>query len=242
MSISKKGTITTVTGKSLLTGSIGSGNTSTVFNLQPSVFTRLNNITKAYEFYRFTRVKLLIPPHSRYETSGPLNSSAAFGVIGYFPELTSVSSTTAITVTPVSSLQASRPLNFTVVNVATVGGAPAGLVQSVGYTKDVTLTVSREMLLATPTKWFRNSATAVDLETVQGQFIIAVQDAAGENSVTLPIQFSFEIEFTGQVDNTTLTMFQSDPIPNSTERKEIDGYGDMVLVPRSTLNRLPLHT
>jgi len=167
----------------------------------------MTNLQKAYEFYRFTRLHLDLLPAARFETTLPATSASGLGVVAYYPEITTAT-TTSLTVTAVAQLSASRLLATQIVNANTVGATVNQDVWVVGESKRVALNVPRAILLSTPTRWFRTglATTAEDLEIDQGTLIYACQDAAGANTVVQYAHVTYVCEFQGQADMTTLTL------------------------------------
>jgi len=202
----RPGKITTVSGKALVTMTVANGNTSTAAGIQPG-YSRLSNIQKAFEFYRFTRLSFLVPPWSRFETTWPENSQASAAALGYYPEETTATLTT-VTPTALLGLDASIPLTGSVVDVNAIGGTVNNDVLVTGDTTQRRLTVPKRVLLGTTTKWFRtNTTTSSEVaEITQGQLIFAVADSAGANTVVLNLHMSYTIEFCGNCDSTVLTL------------------------------------
>jgi len=167
----------------------------------------MTNLQKAYEFYRFTRLTLDLIPAVRFETTLPSTSASGLGVVAYYPEITTAT-TTSLSVTAVAQLSASRLLALQIVNANTISSTVNSSQWVEGETKRVSLRVPRSVLLATPTRWFRTglATTAEDLEIDQGTLIFAVQDAAGANTVVQYAHLSYTCEFNGQADMTTLTL------------------------------------
>jgi len=202
-----KGRITTLRGKAILTFQVANGNSSVINSLSPAAFARLTNVQKAFEFYRFTKVSLLVPPWGRWETTTPNNSSAVGAALGFYPEETTATTTT-ITPTSVLALDASIPLSGSVVNANTGSSTLQPCLWIGGDSCARRLTIPKRILLETTTKWFRTNGTTSSevAEIVQGQLIFAVQDTAGANTVFLNTHVSYEVEFCGNTDSTALTL------------------------------------
>jgi len=214
----------TLSGRCSMRLTVANGNTSVAFLLQPGNFQRLLNLQKNFEFYRFTSVMCVIPPWARYETSVPKTSLAASGAFGYYPELTTAT-TTAISAPSVLALESSLPLTGSLVNVNTTDGAilPGNCVL-VGQTQNQNLRVPRNVLLATPVKFWRCNSTASseDFEITQGLFMFAVDDAAGANTVVLNVQLRYTVEFAGQNDATVFTLEQPPDVASTGSRMDPD--------------------
>jgi len=199
--------VTTLSGKSLIGFTIANGNTSVAQAVSPALFSRLSNVQKAFEFYRFKKLSFSVPPWCRQETTWAQNTSEGTGALGYYPELTT-STTTSIQPMSVLSLDASLLLAGSVVNANTVGSTINACVLVPGDTCTRRLTVPRDILMGTTTRWFRtNATTSTEIaEITQGQLFFAVDDAAGANQVYLATHCSYTVEFCGNVDSTALTV------------------------------------
>jgi len=192
---------------------VANGNNSVAIALNPGISGRQSNIQKAYEFYRFTKLRIRIPPWARFETTWPQNTTCASGALGYYPELTTATTTT-VGPAAVLGLQASIPLQGALVNANTVGGTTNVNLISSGLTTTQSLVVPSTVLLGTSVKWFRTNATTSSevAEITQGQLLFTVDDAAGANTVVLRMQLIYTIEYAGEVDATLLTL-SSKPRP-----------------------------
>jgi len=236
----KNKSVTRLTGRARFYATVANGNSSTSFVIQPSSFSRLVSIQKAYEFYRFTKLRLRVPPFVRFETTYPANSEASSGAIGYYPEVFT-SSQTAIQAGNLLSLEASMPLCPSIVNENSSASGGTGVLAAPGYTKDVILNVPKSVLLSTPTKWWRTQATASseDLFITQGTLVVAFDDTAGASTVQVPIDFQYEIEFSAQVDaidiNSPPPPLQWQRVLKETDDEKEEGFSKVQLplvVPR----------
>jgi len=172
-------------------------------SLGPGAFSdRLKNLGFGFEFFRFTRLKWVIPPISRWETSlsSGFNNTAQSAAVAYLPEVP-VSTVSTLTPTNLLSLEASKPIQL---NLGIEGAAASFVMSLPGNTTTQTLVVPRSVLLAVPGKWYRNNAITEDLLAVQGTFLFSVADAAGANTVVLNGQMEYEIEFSGQANTAVI--------------------------------------
>jgi len=204
--MNRKQKVVTVSGKSAIGLVILNGNTSGTVAISANAIQRLANVQKGFEFYRFTKFNVLVPPFTRYETSIPFTSLAGQWGLAYYPEISTASMTSA-TVGGVCACTASLLGQCSI-------GFEAGGVPTVGIPGDTncrTLRVPRSILLQTPTKWFRtnNTVTTEDTDIYQGSLVMAFNDSAGANTVSFYVHVDYTCEFSGPQDSTLLTLTES---------------------------------
>jgi hypothetical protein len=172
---------------------VANGNSSATASLTPLAFTRLLSIAKGYEFYRFTRVSVRIPPITRFETSIPQTSTANLYAFGYLPEQPSGSST-SLTPASVAALQAS----FT--GSTTIANSTLNTLWVSGETAERVLRVPKAVLLSNPLQRYRVATISEDPATVQGTFCLSLGDTAGSNTVIMYATLDYTVEFSGASD------------------------------------------
>jgi len=204
-----------VRGKAAVTLTVLSGNSSAGLLLQPGLFLRLNNMQKGSEFYRFTRLRMTVPPFVM-----PGNSATGNAVLGYYPEETPTT-ITSLSYTAVSCLSASMPLAAQLI----LSGSPP-LLLAVGHTGFPTLSVPKDVLLTSAVKMFRTNAvvSGEDADIVQGTILACLLSTATAN-VTIPIHVDYVVEFKGPVDSTLLTLTGQKDDPEA--KQELLGFVDV---------------
>jgi hypothetical protein len=188
-------------GKDYGTLTIANGNTSVAFSVAPSTVSRLVNISKAFEFYRFTKLEFEFPPITRFETSEPASTFSSLVAVGWIPEQTNAASTTAIAFADVASLTQSCMFSASVVNANSVTSVLNSNLLIPGTTGPTHLRLNRKTLLSTPTNWFRANGNAEDGFNAQGQLLAAVTDAAGANTVVIPFLLRYDVELAGRANS-----------------------------------------
>lgn len=121
--------------------------------------TRLAAISDAFEFYRFTKVRIEIPPHRM--------SSAGDGLFGYAPVATSTSPTTFAQIAEMPAVSAMIPVGLSTTFSST--------------TRTIQFNVPKRILLQEQVPWLRtrnNAAFATEFEQ-QGTFWFYAPVAAG---------------------------------------------------------------
>jgi len=162
--------------------------------LRPGVTVRLINVAKAFEFYRFTKLRYRI---MEFGSAGDMVS------VGYLPELSTIGSGVA---------------TFLAVSELYPGQTRPGF-----YTCQQAWTnVPKQVLFGkTPTRWWKTSAaSSEDLEIVQGEFIGQQSSAAAKS---LWIEFEYTCQFAGtdtlnlepvaQSSTSRLSRIPPDPTP-----------------------------
>lgn len=190
----QKSNITVIRGTSILPFVVATTTTSVQMNLDPTAFFRLNNLQDGFEFYRFTRIEVVVPPWSYTGTAAGQTQA----VLGYYPEETA-STTTTLTPSKLSTLERNIPLS----------GYQNGsvLTSNIGHTTNQHLRVGRSTLLRTPVKWYRTvGVSGEDTFDIQGSLLLAVSTAPSGSALTLVTYVRYVIEFTGIVDSTALAL------------------------------------
>jgi len=193
--MSKKNVVK-LTGRQSLNMSIATGNTSSTQLMYPAnLSSRLVNLAKVFEFYRFTKMRFNVHPSFFDYASEPTVGYAGEYSLAYDPEGTNATSTS---ITYVENIQ--QETSFVgvaaVVNIGTGSGLTAP-----GCTSVRRWMVPKRVLLSTPTKWFRNAAlTSEDSLTTQGIIIAAVANAPSGVTWTICMDLEYEIEFCGAGD------------------------------------------
>jgi len=193
---------------------VANGNNSVTVPLAPLSFQRTSEIQHAYEFYRFTKLSITIPPHCRFETTQTNDSSCQEGAIGYFPEETNITST-AIVPQNVLALNDSMPFAIAVVN-KNASDTHFGQLLAPGSTTKTVLRVARKSLKVGASMWYRCNGTAStenDFIT-QGTLIYAISDAAGATTVRCQAQIRYTIEWAGGAPTTIFTVVKAAPLPS----------------------------
>ncbi len=179
---------------------IANGNTSVAANLAPALFQRTLALSGAYEYYRFVDIEVEIQPGLRRETNVNADTSALACIAGYVPEV-STATTTSLSYSTVASLEASKPWSIGLEIYDTSNSRFLGLP---GHTVSQFLRVPRKVLLSTPTKWFRVASDTEDAETVQGQLLLACNNAAGANQIIAYCRVRYTIEFAGKAKSASI--------------------------------------
>jgi hypothetical protein len=188
-------------GKEGLSLTITNTNQSVAFSVTASSLasSRLLAISGAYEYYRFKKLKFVVPPQTRWETalSSGFNDTAQSAALAFLPEVP-VGAVSGLGPSTILELEASKPFQY---NLGIEGAASSFVMSVPGNTNNWELQVPRDVLQSVPGKWYRVNAITEDLLAVQGTLLVAVTDAAGSNTVVFKCQMCYEIEFSGQADN-----------------------------------------
>jgi len=156
---------------------VANGNTSVVQGLTPQAIACLVDVCKAFKYYRFRELSLSIDPVVRFETTVPSTSACGNWAVAYVPDLITATSTT-LTLGQVKSIKDSKGGMAQVVNVTV---APGSLL-SAGDTVQRVLRIRRKVLReGAQLAYFCQGTPGAGV--TQGEFIFAVGDAAGANTV-----------------------------------------------------------
>jgi len=196
-----------VSGIAYFTGTVANGNTSVAYAMQPTAFSKLTKIQLGYEFYRFRSLSFDVAPITRFETSQPSDSTAGYGAMGYYSEITTAT-TTNLLPSSILTMAGAKPLAASVVNANTHAGVVNQNLLITGKTVNVRMNVPKSSMRNTPVKMYRTNATATseDAETVQGTLFFAFADAAGTNTITIPTRVFFVCEFFNPVQSDSITV------------------------------------
>jgi hypothetical protein len=197
---SKKRAVFRTSGSEVLQLTITNTNQCVGFSLDPSNFSdRLKNLSLGFEYYRFTKAVVRVPPQTRWETSlsSGFNNSAQTAAFAYLPEAP-VGSVSGLGPSTLLAIVPSKPFQY---NLAIEGAASTFIMSVPGNTQSWEFRIPKGVLLGVPGKWYRNNTISEDPLGVQGTFLVAVADAAGSNTVQFQAQLLYEIEFTGQANN-----------------------------------------
>lgn len=192
-----------VKGNTRMTMVIANGNTSFCQAIYPAAFVRTQDVSKAFEFYRYTKLRFRIPPQTRFETTEPSKTSSLEYVLAYVPELVTATPTTLTT----GNLAGVTPCFMGMMGIANPNAGSGGSTTAIcaaGDTTPRTWTIPKASLLSTPTKWFRVVGDSEDDFTVQGSVCIAVTDSAGANTVEFVSIMDYEVEFAGPAQSSVL--------------------------------------
>jgi len=216
-----------LSGKQFFFMTITNGSSSATFNVYPAgMSTRLINLGKVFEFYRFTRLKFAVLPSTRYETTWPSTSAAQVFAFAWEPE-TAVATSTSITFQQASQNQCSLVSTMSICNTNTSASGGTGVLAAVGETRVRFLTVPKSVLLGVPNKWYRCAPiSGSDTDYIQGSVIAAVSDTGGANGVVIECGLEWEAEFTGAEDFADVQL----RIPKQVEEKKEDPEEDAVMV------------
>jgi hypothetical protein len=150
----------TVTARLVYPTTFSGSSTAQVINLNPSSFTRLVNISKAFEFYRFKEARFRLHPQTGSDVLANTMLAA------YLPDET--------TVVPTFTQLSEQPrLAFS--------AAPATV-------PSAWIVIPRSVLLGGPYKWYKTTgSSAEDYNITQGQFWIA-PDSTATSGVFIEIE------------------------------------------------------
>jgi hypothetical protein len=197
---SKKNGVVVVSGFFFGEPTIGAGNSSVTVYLQPAVFARLANITKAYRFFRFTRLKLtLLPP--LLVSASTVQAQRVLG-LSYTPE-EPVGITGSSTTLILATMSESPFCIVTECYGCYVPLAGTDNFSGVPITKPVSGVVPRRVLLDTPVRWYENTSGTEDVFIAQGSLVWAldVANVAGQ-SMICPTLYEYTCEFSEPVNQT----------------------------------------
>lgn len=211
---------TTISGQYVLSDTIANGNTSRVLTIDTQAFAPLQNVSKAFKYYRFRKLTFVVPPIVRFETTLPLTSDAGDFGLGYTPDLVSVT-TTSITVPQVCSLRDSirgqmAIVNSNITNNSTLSAGYPGVLLAPGGGARV-LRVRSSTLRDGSDQLYLCAGTPGSFVS-QGELIFAVNDAAGANTVKADILVKFTVDFYDWMDSSVLGLFG----PKVVEQKDDD--------------------
>jgi len=182
----------------------------------------------------------MVQPQTRFETTFPSTSLSSTYVIAYDKEGFS-STSTAVTASQAMSFDKCFVSSMAIVNTNSNASMGTGVLAVPGETRMRRFNVSRKDLLGVPNKWYRMAAlSGVDTDVTQGNWLFAVEDSAGANTVELDCVMSYDIEFTGGMDFADVGV--SRKVERATLRdveekeKEADG---VLVVPQRVVKRLP---
>jgi hypothetical protein len=198
---------------------IAVGNTSVVLAVADALNTRVSDLAAAFEFYRYTKLRVILYPLDSSSAIGP----DVLGVLGYFPE--------ELTATP-TSIPASSVYNCEKSCATAIGGLNSTGVAAVGTTVNQGFTLSRRDLLDTPVKWYLCNASTEDTFLQQGTLIFAATTAAATNAIVANVGFEFEVEFTKPRNANLLRSAvkagddekEEDPTPPPSERSVVSPF------------------
>jgi hypothetical protein len=160
--------IVPITGRLIFPLTTGATLNASIFFVQPQNFGRLVNISKAFEFYRYTRLRYRLLPIP------PSNGGTRFAAC-YLPE---------------------EPAAATTPVLANLLEQPRLAFQTSSMTVPTHWeTVPRQVLLGTSVKWYKTVlASTEDADLVQGSIIYAGDSVLGNNSL---LEIEYSIEFRG---------------------------------------------
>ena len=174
--------IVRVVGRAGFLASISVGNQIDSLALNDTINTQLSSLSDMYGLYRFTKIRLVLPPNlSVGATSGLLNYGVAFT-----PE-----ALLTVPTTFVEAVQLPYWVGHGLVNNGT---------SAYGGGRNESFTVPRRDLMKVGVKWFRTQGkgTETDWET-QGTFVYAVSAAVVSSAATFRGWIEYECEFTDQL-------------------------------------------
>lgn len=208
--MSSAGSVIKFGGRDRLVLTITNGNTAAGVLLAPNLTAKVDSVAMAYEWYRFTKLDITVPPTVRFETTYPSTDNAHSAALAYYPE-TTASFGASLTCAGLLSLPDSIPLALSVVNTNTNAFAQSGVNCITGHTMDRKLRVKKKSLLETPTRWFRVFTSTEDAFITQGTILVAVDDSAGGNTVKFNLVVDYVVEFRGTVNTALIALGKSLP-------------------------------
>jgi hypothetical protein len=151
-----------VAGKCILLATLSGGVTFPV--LQPQTFNRLTNISKAYEFFRFTKVS--------FRLLGPGTTNTNNYVVSYLPEETTAATTFAKCLEQSYSSFCGA--------LTTVPGNRAA--------------IPRSVLLGTSPKWYKTDGASTENDNlIQGTFLCASTNSADVSPLYIELTYLCEL-------------------------------------------------
>jgi hypothetical protein len=189
----KSRSVTTYKAKLFAFTTIAASTTSNTTPVSLVLSVALTNLGKCFQYYRFTKLRVTIPPPDYPESSFNDTGNGLVGV-GYLSEET-VSTVTTIPIGATLALANSRLIK------ASQNNATASIT---GYTVPTVLNVPRRALLSAPVKWYKtNSASAEEVLIQQGTLIASVATAPLSN-MEIGYFIDFAVEFCMPVDATNI--------------------------------------
>jgi hypothetical protein len=204
---------------------IVSGTSSLIYPLRPD-FGRLSVVSPAFEFYRFTKLRVELPPTQNVNAADATDQPTV--AVCYFPEIVDVTTTTMNIYTVLEQLRST----YQVLQQSDVSN---GLIT--GSTIYRRFSVPKRELLSLPLKWYPVVASSENLDYIQGSLVIATSSTPPFGGQPVLYTLVGEIEFRGFAE-TTITIPR--PVASDEDEKH-DGV--VVLRPPllkpSSLSRRP---
>lgn len=175
-----------VTGNSYIPLTIATSTTAGYVNLTPGTIGsgRASNFANAFEFYRFTKLKVTMAPWVSNN-----NGQLAVGALCYNPEEHSTSTS--------NSLAAAMESPWFMPYAGSTVSSSTGTVQSV--TQFLSRSIPRNVLLNTPLRAYVTNANSEDDFVQQGTLMAAVATASSVGATYVPLFLTWEIEFWGDI-------------------------------------------
>jgi hypothetical protein len=179
--------VTRVTGNSFQDPQILTGDYNSYITLQPAGVGsgRLTDIAKAFQFYRFTKMKITMAPW--YCAGGGQLSPGTLGYVA--EEIPSLGS---------GPSSAVAELPFIMPYAGQVISSSTGVQQS--CTQMMSKSIPRKILLGSnPMKWYVTNASSEDDFIVQGTIVVAVATPVATGATHIPLWLTWECELAGDI-------------------------------------------
>jgi len=178
-----------LSGNSFLEFGILTGDTSGSQAITPTTIGsgRLANLSKAFQFYRFTKFAVEMAPWV-----GNGGGQLSEGVLAYVPE-------EAPGVSVSNSLAAVAESPWIIPYAGQTLSSSTGVTQC--ETRCRKKAIPKSILLSAPTRAYVTNASTEDDFVVQGTLLAAVNSSISTGLTRIPLYFSWECEFWGDIAN-----------------------------------------
>jgi hypothetical protein len=170
------------------TSSIATGTTSAIRSLLPN-FGRPSTVSPAFEFYRFTKLRLEIPPLQNNNSADTTDQPTV--AIAFFPEIVDATTTTISVGTVLQQLRSTY-------QVMQQSDSSNGIIP--GSTVYRSFSVPTKELLAVPLKWYPVVASSIDADFIQGTIVMATTSVVAASGLLVPYVLTGEVQFRGFAD------------------------------------------
>jgi hypothetical protein len=210
--------VVTVPFKFYNVSTIATGTSSVVRIMFPN-FGRLNVVSPAFEFYRFTKLRVELPPIQNSNAADTSDQPTV--AVAYYPETVDVTSTSISLSTVLQQLRSTY-------QVMQQSDASNGIIP--GSTVYRSFSVPRPELTQLPLKWYPVASTMSDPDSTQGSFVVATSSVPPAGGLPVPFLLTGEVEFRGFADASI-----SLPLPAAVDDEKADG----VLIPTPAPKPIP---
>jgi len=178
----------TTSGRYVLLFSLTAASPVQNLEVSPTLFPRALNISKAFEFYKFTSFRFRILPNTYGTNDTAADVAPQDAVVGWLPDVADALPSYG------GCLELDPVAHFA------IGNIPASLAPMIPCqtVPSEWRSVPRRTLDTLPTKWFKTASASIeDFVLYQGQIWCGVNSVPAASNVFVFVEFDYTIKYTG---------------------------------------------